>query len=103
MQYKEWDDANSELFKESHDAALDKNTYEIRFCELISASPKSPPSGETPPQAAEGVHFQRPSGRLYGFSCRRKVAYKIGASKAPTFIYHLPFFIPHHPTSSLVH
>ena len=29
---------------------------------------ESPPSGETPPQAAEGVHFQRPSGRLYGFN-----------------------------------
>jgi hypothetical protein len=38
MQCKEWDDANSELFKEAYDAALDKNTYEIRFCELISAS-----------------------------------------------------------------
>ncbi|WP_297011932.1 hypothetical protein, partial [uncultured Dialister sp.] len=31
-------DANSELFKETYDVALDKNTYEIRFCELISAS-----------------------------------------------------------------
>ena len=31
-------DANSELFKEADDAALDKNTYEIRFCELISDS-----------------------------------------------------------------
>jgi hypothetical protein len=30
--------ANSELFKETDDEALDKNTYEIRFCELISAS-----------------------------------------------------------------
>jgi hypothetical protein len=32
-QYKEWDDANSELFKESHDAVLRKNTYEIRLYE----------------------------------------------------------------------
>ena len=38
MQCKEWDDANSELFKEAYHVALDKNTYEIRFCELISAS-----------------------------------------------------------------
>ena len=38
MQCKESVDANSELFKETDDAALDKNTYEIRFCELISAS-----------------------------------------------------------------
>ena len=30
--------ANSELFKETDDTALDKNTYEIRFCELISVS-----------------------------------------------------------------
>ena len=27
-----------ELFKETYDAALDKNTYEIQFCELICAS-----------------------------------------------------------------
>ncbi len=33
MQCEEWDDENSELFKETYDAALDKNTYEIRFCE----------------------------------------------------------------------
>ena len=26
------------IFKETYDVALDKNTYEIRFCELISAS-----------------------------------------------------------------
>ncbi|WP_297011026.1 hypothetical protein, partial [uncultured Dialister sp.] len=31
-------DANSELFKEAYDEVLNKNTYEIRFCELISAS-----------------------------------------------------------------
>jgi hypothetical protein len=29
---------NSELFKESHDEAVHKNSYKIRFCELISAS-----------------------------------------------------------------
>ena len=33
IQCKESVDANSELFKETDDAALDKNTYEIRFCE----------------------------------------------------------------------
>ena len=38
IQCKESVDANSELFKETDDAVLDKNTYEIRFCELISAS-----------------------------------------------------------------
>ena len=27
-----------ELFKETYDAALDKNTYEIQFCKLICAS-----------------------------------------------------------------
>ncbi|MEE0291616.1 MAG: hypothetical protein UDQ48_03300, partial [Dialister sp.] len=41
IQCKESVDANSELFKEADDAALDKNTYEIRFCELISASLKA--------------------------------------------------------------
>ena len=29
---------NSKLFKETYDEALDKNSYEIRFDELISAS-----------------------------------------------------------------
>ena len=38
IQCKESVDANSKLFKETDDAALDKNTYEIRFCEWISAS-----------------------------------------------------------------
>ena len=38
MQCEEWADANSELFKEVHDEAVHKNSYEIRFCELISAS-----------------------------------------------------------------
>ena len=38
MQYKEWDDANSELFKESHDEAVHKNSYKSRLYELISAS-----------------------------------------------------------------
>ena len=41
MQCKEWDDANSELFKESHDAAVQKNSYKGRLCELMSASLKS--------------------------------------------------------------
>ena len=39
MQCKEWDDANSELFKESHDAAVHKISYESKLYELISASP----------------------------------------------------------------
>ena len=38
MQCKEWDDANSQLFKESHDEAVHKNSYKIRLYELISAS-----------------------------------------------------------------
>ena len=37
MQCKEWDDANSELFKESHDEAVHKNSYKSRLYELISA------------------------------------------------------------------
>ena len=38
MQCKEWDDANSQLFKESHDEAVHKNPYKSRLYELISAS-----------------------------------------------------------------
>ena len=38
MQCKEWDDANSQLFKESHDEAVHKNSYKRKFYELISAS-----------------------------------------------------------------
>jgi hypothetical protein len=38
MQYKEWDDANSKLFKEFHDEAVHKNPYKSRLYELISAS-----------------------------------------------------------------
>ncbi len=37
MQCKEWDDANSEPFKESHDEAVHKNSYKSRLYELISA------------------------------------------------------------------
>ena len=40
MQCEEWDDANSELFKESHDEAVHKNSYKSRLYELISASLK---------------------------------------------------------------
>ena len=47
MQCKEWDDANSELFKESHDAAVQKNSYKGRLCELISASLKSSGSAKS--------------------------------------------------------
>ena len=36
MQCKEWDDANSELFKEFHDEAVHKNSYKSRLYELIS-------------------------------------------------------------------
>ena len=42
MQCKEWDDANSELFKESHDEAVHKNSYKSRLYDLISASLKQP-------------------------------------------------------------
>ena len=38
MRCEEWDDANSELFKESHDEAVHKNSYKSRLYELISAS-----------------------------------------------------------------
>ena len=38
MQCEKWDDANSELFKESHDEAMHKNSYKSRLYELISAS-----------------------------------------------------------------
>ena len=38
MQCEKWDDANSELFKESHDEAVHKNSYKSRLYELISAS-----------------------------------------------------------------
>ena len=38
MQCEEWDDENSELFKESHDEAVHKNSYKSRLYELISAS-----------------------------------------------------------------
>ena len=38
VQCKESVDANSRLFKETDDAALDKNPYEIWFCEWSSAS-----------------------------------------------------------------
>ena len=38
MQCEEWDDANSELFKEPHDEAVHKNSYKNRLYELISAS-----------------------------------------------------------------
>ena len=49
MQCKEWDDANSELFKESHDEAVHKNSYKSRLYELISASLVHPmaPQGAT--------------------------------------------------------
>ena len=42
MQCKEWDDANSELFKESHDEAVHKDPYKSRLYDLISASLKRP-------------------------------------------------------------
>ncbi len=50
MQCKEWDDANSELFKESHDEAVHKNSYKSRLYELISAS-----LGEEGHEVAKGV------------------------------------------------
>jgi hypothetical protein len=52
MQCEEWDDENSELFKESHDEAVHKNSYKSRLYELISASLKAAykthrPQGDT--------------------------------------------------------
>ncbi len=38
MQCKEWDDANSQLFKESHDEAVHKNSRIKADSDLISAS-----------------------------------------------------------------
>ena len=38
MQCEEWADANSELFMESHDKAVHKNSYKRKLYELISAS-----------------------------------------------------------------
>ena len=38
MQCKKWGDANSELFKESHDEAVHKNSYKSILYKLISAS-----------------------------------------------------------------
>ena len=58
MQCKEWDDANSELFKESHDEAVHKNSYKSRLYDLISASLAS---------RTEILHFVQndaPAGRL---------------------------------------
>ena len=55
MQCKEWDDANSELFKESHDAAVHKISYESKLYELISASLKSPPNPKYFFRIFEGV------------------------------------------------
>ena len=40
MQCEEWADANSELFKESHDEAVHKNSYKSKLYDLISASLK---------------------------------------------------------------
>ncbi len=38
MQCEEWVDANSQLFKETHDEAVHKNSYKRKSYELISAS-----------------------------------------------------------------
>ena len=60
MQCKEWDDANSELFKESHDEAAHKNSYKSRLYELISASLACP---------IRGLPFSRLTDRKAAF-CR---------------------------------
>ena len=41
---------------------------------MHNATNISPSGGDVAPKATEGVHFPRPSGRLYGFS-RRKAAF----------------------------
>ena len=57
MQCKEWADANSELFKESHDEAVHKNSYKSRLYELISASLRfEAPKGAFLICAREGAH-----------------------------------------------
>ena len=65
MQCKEWDDANSKLFKESHDEAVHKNPYKSRLYELISASLGSgwrqPPKGGISSRRRRGyMVFPRP-------------------------------------------
>ena len=39
MAYKEQNDENSNLFKEFYDAVCHKNSYEIKICNKIIASP----------------------------------------------------------------
>ena len=39
MAYKEQNDENSNLFKEFYDAVYHKNSYEIKICNKIIASP----------------------------------------------------------------
>jgi cytochrome c oxidase assembly factor CtaG len=67
MQCKEWDDANSKLFKESHDEAVHKNPYKSRLYELISASlgltaPLVLRVVVSPLRGAQRTHFE---GRLF--------------------------------------
>jgi hypothetical protein len=45
----------NDLFKKAYDEALDKNTYEIRFCELIIAFPAHQPTKEYR-SAGKGCH-----------------------------------------------
>ena len=77
MQCKEWDDANSELFKESHDEAVHKNSYKSRLCELISASldlrrqalldpgPAPPPAALRLPSLLCLMHHDLGEGNVY--------------------------------------
>ncbi len=82
MQCKEWDDANSELFKESHDEAVHKNSYKSRLYDLISASlvqlmgeigkhrANLPLRGRSRRQ--KGCISLAPQARLYGFIKNRR-------------------------------
>ena len=83
MQCKEWDDANSELFKESHDEAVHKNSYKSRLYELISAS----------------LNTSRQEGAVWR-SRQHRVSIRLTASYAPTPLRRsaVLFFMEKHVT-----
>jgi hypothetical protein len=73
MQCKEWDDANSELFKESHDEAVHKISYESELYELISVSLDSYEIlNGTPIEAASRLRFRGFRGLWYRRLWQRK-------------------------------
>ena len=76
MQCKEWDDANSELFKESHDEAVHKNSCKSRLYELISAS--------------LGRDWDRDLGGAFQYSRRLMCTSCIGCASRPKLALSLP-------------